>query len=170
MNKILFLDIDGVLCSLRSQYAFGERLLMEAWDITCCQIIRRLCIANGYGIVVSSVWRRHEATRYYLAMYGLIDLVHDDWRTPRLKGIRGKEVKDWLNKHPKTKEYIIVDDDKDFYKYQQKRLVHVDDNYNGFSVANADRADELMGGKLRWYMFKRKNRDRRTFTFDAVIG
>lgn len=172
IKKVIFLDIDGVLCTLRAQYAYGERLLMESWDITCCQMIRRLCAANGYGIVVSSVWRRHESTRLYLSMYGLIDYVHEDWRTPLIKGnrFRGIEVREWLQKHPKVQEYIIVDDDQDFFKYQHKRLIFVDDNYNGFSVSNFEKADKLMGGKFHDYMLRRKKRDRRTFNFDKIVG
>jgi len=35
MSKVVFLDIDGVVCTLRSHYAFGDKGgLMEAWDIT----------------------------------------------------------------------------------------------------------------------------------------
>ena len=51
--NILFLDIDGVVCTVRSHFAFGEGLLMSAWDITCCQMIRRLCEKYNCQIVVT---------------------------------------------------------------------------------------------------------------------
>lgn len=168
--KIMFLDIDGVLCTLRSQYAYGERLLMEAWDITCCQMIRRLCAANGYKIVISSTWRNDSKVRVYCAVYGLIDYLCDDWKTPRGAGIRGLEVQAWIKSQKEDVEYVIVDDDKDFLEEQINRLVYVDDNYNGFSVKNFDKADELMGNKFREYMLRRNDDDRQSITVDNVIG
>jgi hypothetical protein len=150
--NIMFLDIDGVVCTLRSQYAYGERVLMEAWDITCCQMLRRLCEANDYKIVCSSTWRNNRRTGAYFATFGLIQLLHKDWRTPFLTGIRGNEIKKWLDDHSNTKNYVIIDDDKDFLEEQKIRLIHVDDNYNGFSVKNFDEADKLMGGNYMSYI------------------
>lgn len=172
--KILFLDIDGVVCTLRSQFAYGERLLMESWDITCCQMIRRLCAANGYQIVCSSTWRKHERTRMYFAVYGLVDYLHEDWRTPlkvdyEQEQRRGTEIQAWLDNHKDTEAYIILDDDSDMLDHQKEFFVCTDSR-EGFGSRHFEKADEIMGGKFHEYVFKRKNRDRRMFNFDEVVG
>ena len=57
-DKIVFLDIDGVLCTPKSHPAFDTRNgLIESWDLTAVQLIRRLCIDANAKIVVTSVWR-----------------------------------------------------------------------------------------------------------------
>lgn len=90
MPRIMFLDIDGVLCTMRSHFAFGDKKgLWMAWDITVCQMIRQLCEDFNLKIVISSCWRtknRVEALRSHLAVYGLIEHLY-----------RGKgERKDWF--------------------------------------------------------------------------
>lgn len=146
--KIMFLDIDGVVCTLRSQYAYGDGLLMQAWDITACQMIRRLCIANGYQIVCSSTWRNHNHTKTYFAVYGLIELLHDDWKTPREPSIRGNEIALWMTEHTPVDEYVIIDDDSDMTNEQMDRLVLVN-SHEGFSADNFEWTDKLMGGGYR---------------------
>lgn len=168
--KIMFMDIDGVVCTLRSQFAYGERMLMEAWSVDSCQMIRRLCAANEYQIVCSSIWRKHERTRLYFAVYGLIDYLHEDWRTTLSRGAcRGWEIQEWLNTHEGVSEYIILDDDKDTLEDQMPRLICTD-SYEGFGARDFEKADTLMGGKFHDYVLKRKDRDRRMFNFDEVVG
>ncbi len=165
--KILFLDIDGVLCTLRSHFAYGDKGgLMSAWDITCCQMIRRLCKKYNYKIVISSTWRnstgRIKVLDYYLAMYGLIDYCYkypdmvtgaerlkleDEWKTPNSERIpgktRGTEIKMWLDKHPEVTKYIIVDDDVDMLDEQKPYLIKTDTD-EGFGSDNMMQAMKVM--------------------------
>ena len=100
--NVIFLDIDGVICTLRSHLAFGDGLLMDSWDITVCQMIARLCEKNDCKLVISSTWRKGPKCKVYLAVYGLINFLYGtkervssldkenkDWRTPILGGKRG---------------------------------------------------------------------------------
>lgn len=157
--RVIFLDIDGVVCTMRSHLAFGDKGgLMQAWDVTCCQMIRRLCSKNGFRIVISSSWRnspdRLKLLDYYLALYGLIDhcykypnmitgskrtKVDQEWKTPRFSYVKGKtrglEIQDWLKRHPNVKEYLILDDDSDFL-HKQKPFHIKTDTDEGFSSKN----------------------------------
>ena len=146
-DKIIFLDIDGVLNTIRSQIAFGDKGgLSSAWDITGCQMLRTFCQVYDYKIVISSTWRKHTSVSLYLSMYGLVSHVYgnipslfqsgsDDWRTPCLDTDRGGEVKSWLSKHPDVKHYIIMDDDDDFLDEQKQFLVQTNSE-DGISFRN----------------------------------
>lgn len=157
--RILFFDIDGVVCTLRSHLAFGDKGgLMQAWDVTCCQMIRRICAKNNFKIVISSSWRnsvgRLKVLDYYIALYGLIDHcykfpdritgsereeVDNEWKTPRLGYVKGKtrglEIQDWLSRHPEVTEYLIIDDDSDFLDEQKPFHIKTDSD-EGFSSKN----------------------------------
>lgn len=164
---IIFLDIDGVLCTLRSHFAFGDKGgLMSAWDITVCQMIRRLCKNNNCKIVISSTWRtsRFNILDYYLAMYGLIEHVYNypdqvtgaqrleldsHWKTPRLSHVdgqtRGLEIESWMKSHPEFKNYLIIDDDSDMLEYQKPFFIKTD-SMEGFSSQNYIDCEELLKG------------------------
>ncbi len=157
--NIIFLDIDGVVCTLRSHFAFEHGLLMEAWDITVCQMIARLCEKYDCKIVVSSVWRKNKHCEMYLAVYGLVshiygskerynssDKKNEDWKTKILNGIRGDEVKEWLDRHSEVDKYVILDDDSDFLE-EQKPFLILTDGYEGFSARNYIAADKILKGE-----------------------
>jgi len=166
MPRIMFLDIDGVLCTMRSQFAFGDnRGLMSAWDITCCQMIRSLCEKLNFKIVISSVWKNQNTVhqlRSHLGVYGLVEDLYEgkgernkwfygseensyEWRTKKLKYDpekdgehirRGLEIQEWLNRHPLISDYIIIDDDSDMLKSQLSHFIHIKDGAEGFSSDN----------------------------------
>lgn len=160
MSRIMFLDIDGVVCTMRSHLAFGDkRGLMEAWDITVCQMIRQLCEDFGFKIVISSCWRsqnRVEKLRSHLCVYGLIEHLYEgkgerkkwfygqekqswEWRTKYLYDKnknhmkRGYEIKEWLKRHPFVSDYIIVDDDSDMLDKQMNHFYKTD-SQEGFGA------------------------------------
>jgi len=170
MSKVVFLDIDGVVCTLRSHYAFGNKGgLMEAWDITSCQLIRRLCEKHNYEIVISSTWRnKPENVRLYLATYGLIDHLYGEafpdvvdgsrkfeWVTPHKRNIpfpdgcdrllRGHEIQHWLDNHKDVAEFIIIDDDSDMLENQLPRFIHTD-GMDGFGSKDYQKFEELAKG------------------------
>lgn len=109
MPRIMFLDIDGVLCTMRSEFAFGDdKGLMMSWDITVCQMIRVLCEKFGFKIVISSTWRSQNTTerlRSHLAVYGLIGHLYHK-KGERKKWFYGKEEKsfEWRTKWIRAKE------------------------------------------------------------------
>ena len=83
--------------------------------------------------------------------YGMWHYMHKDWYTPINKhgSIRGKDVSQWLKAHPKVTDYVIIDDDQDFYKNQIRRFIHVKDNMNGFGAHEYIAVDKWFGRKRR---------------------
>ena len=55
VKNIIFLDIDEVICTFHSRFAYGN---MNALDPSCCMILLRLCEKTNSKIVVHSSWRR----------------------------------------------------------------------------------------------------------------
>ena len=123
--KVLFLDIDGVLNSTRTAAAFGgyphklDELPM--FDLVAVGLIQRLC-SNGVQVVLSSAWRlTHEPAEVAKALgLPIID------RTPSLIGPRGREIAEWLSRHPEVECFAIVDDDSDMLAEQLPRFVRTD--------------------------------------------
>lgn len=146
-TKILFLDIDGVVCTLKSHFAYGNNKCIKMWDPTCCEMIKRLCIANDYKIVCTSTWRFDPKIMSYFKKYDLFDLLHNDWRTGADRDTRGKEIEAWLKNNENTSEYIIIDDDSDMLPEQLDRLITTKFK-DGFSADNFTKANELMGGNF----------------------
>lgn len=127
--KILFLDIDGVLNSRRSQMAFGgyphDFSDMSMFDPVAVALIRRLCRVTQCSAVLSSDWR-YTTTAHAAA--NALDIPIMD-ATPRLNGTRGMEINAWLADHPEVTRYAIVDDIAQFLPEQQRFFVKTDDAF-----------------------------------------
>ena len=145
-TKVLFLDIDGVLCTFRAHFAYGRGLLLKVWDPTSCQLIHRLCEKFDLKIVVSSNWKNDPELPEYLHKYDLSSFLHPDSKIPTVltATLRGQEVKAWLDKHPEVIEYIIVDDDSDFLEDQMSRLI-LTENAEGFGAKDYQKMEGLLG-------------------------
>lgn len=112
--KILFLDIDGVLNSERSSFAFNgyphdfSAHDMALFDHVAVALVRKLCAVTGCVIVLSSTWRLNFTAAQAAEA---LDLPIID-RTPDLGSYdtRSSEVSAWLAEHPEVTSYAIVDD------------------------------------------------------------
>ena len=125
---ILFLDIDGVLNSNRTAYAFGGfpspsniANTTHRFDWVAVAMIHQL-VAKGVEIVLSSTWRLQPPDRLAALTtalgFPLLDV------TPYYPdAIRGVEIQQWLDAHPQYTVWAIVDDDADMLPSQQGRLV-----------------------------------------------
>jgi len=126
-SKILFLDVDGVLNSVRSCYALGGfphstgKDDLPLFDNVALGFIRRLVKETGCEIVLSSTWR---LTEPYLQFGNDLKLPVMD-RTPCLNKARGHEIQHWLDNNPWAK-YAIVDDDSDMLPEQMPYFVKTD--------------------------------------------
>lgn len=138
--KVLFLDIDGVLNSRRSQMAFGayphDFSNMQQFDLVAVGLIRRLCRVTDCSVVLSSDWRYY--TTAHLAANAL-DLPIMDV-TPQLNGTRGLEINAWLSAHPEVTRFAIVDDISQFMDSQRPFFVQTDD---AFGLTLRDYSDLL---------------------------
>lgn len=126
-KKIVFLDIDGCLCTSRSHAAHGTGKMMLEWDRTGVALIKKICKLTGAKIVISSTWRHnhhHNDLFPALKKHKLWDLLYsdplttEDWRTPNLREGRGAEIMNWLGEHGQIGEkFVIIDDVNVFSKF-----------------------------------------------------
>lgn len=54
MNKIVFLDFDGVITTLKSNWTIDNEKV---------ELVKQICDATGAKIVISSSWRRYTVDR-----------------------------------------------------------------------------------------------------------
>ena len=148
-DKIIFLDIDGVILSVRSAAAFGgypwrvRKEDLKLFDPIAVGLIRRACKERGAKIVLSSVWR---FTVGYKLLAERLDLPMIDSTPLNHSGeSRGGEIKKWLEQHPGVKTYAIVDDDTDMLNEQIPFFVDVDSK-NGFSWNNYEKLMVILKG------------------------
>lgn len=111
---------------------------------------------TGAVVVVSSTWRMHDDCRDLLAAASLTRL-HDDWATPTgrqmvgsiiLGRTRGSEIQDWLDRHPETEAYAIIDDDSDILGHQRPFFVETE-FMTGIGPDHVERLVEVLGAQLR---------------------
>lgn len=135
--KVLFLDIDGVLNSERSAWAFGgfphgfDPANMAKFDHVAIALIRKVCEETECSVVLSSTWRLLHSVHECANGLGLP--IFD--KTPGGGGNRGKQIQEWLDEHPEVTEYAIVDDDSDMLDSQRGRFVRTNVK-EGLSLAN----------------------------------
>lgn len=63
--RIIFLDIDGVLTSLRTCTTLDGGGLWTEFDPVGVAIIKRLCENHNYKIVISSTWKWENTERLH---------------------------------------------------------------------------------------------------------
>jgi len=124
--KVIFLDIDGVLTSVRTGW-FNM-------DIYAVNFLRWACKKSGAKIVISSTWRYNHGEDFWKPIFE--EHLHEDFKTPDLtvkqasglytSKIRGDEIKAWLDAHPEITYYVIIDDDADMLKAQEQYLIQTD--------------------------------------------
>ena len=145
MEKVLFLDIDGVLNSARTAYAFGGYphlpSQVDRFDLVAVALIRKVCTEVGARICLSSTWRLGRDWKELRGHLGL-PITH---RTPRLDGARrGEEIKAWMDAYNRTIEkWAIVDDDADMLPEQLHHFVQTCPR-NGFTFENYERLKDLL--------------------------
>lgn len=109
MDKIIFLDIDGVLSNINTKnlVAMGGSPFLGL-DPNLLQIFLDLIARVDAKIVLSTSWRDSKDLLAELKNNG-INFVG---KTPRFgtQPERGLEIKDYLDKHQEIKRYAIIDD------------------------------------------------------------
>ncbi len=126
INKVIFLDIDGVLnvyCEGRDEYGCTFH---KHFEDNLSWIIKQ----TKAKIVISSTWRFSglEILKEMWDKRGLpgevIDITPD---SNNLK--RGDEIQHWLDNN-KVINYVIVDDDNDMLDIQKNNFVQTSGNYD----------------------------------------
>ena len=105
--KIIFLDIDGVLNAIEYQMSTTEEPPLI--DRSRLVILKEIIDKSDAKVVLSSSWKKAWFPKCTFDMVfreaGII--VHDT--TPSI-GKKRDEISAWLNKHPETKSFAIIDD------------------------------------------------------------
>ena len=142
--KVIFLDFDGVITIPPKWYLNAGKI---KW-------IKKIVDETDAKIVVSSSWRmdsveetidkmigRPKRCPRNKMLYWLIDNLYDVTHTH--KGLRGQEIKDWLNERNDIENYVIIDDDGDFLDEQLYHFVQT--NYeDGITETEAIRAIKVL--------------------------
>lgn len=152
MNKIIFLDIDGVLnsasyqmllvqndCAIEDQYG-------HLFDPECVKQLGRVIEHTGARIVISSDWKDT------LGLDGLREM----WKNRNLPGAvidvtptfsphRGDEIERWLENATEVGSYAIIDDmpETNFNPDQLPHFVRTD-GYQGITQKTAGRVIKIL--------------------------
>ncbi len=116
--KVIFLDVDGVLnCEETFKHHTNSIIGIDPF---MGLLVNRIILATGAQVVLSSSWRgspENEAIVERAIGVKLLDRTkHLDIR------VRGKEIEEWLLRHPEVTRYAILDDDADMLKRQLKNF------------------------------------------------
>ncbi len=134
--KLLFLDIDGVLNSLRSEVVNGKEKSVENIDDISLGLVQKVVKKSGCIVVLSSNWR---FTHYLLDLGRRLDLPIIYQTPSREDNDRQKEIEDFINSFGKIDAYAVLDD----LPLDMKNLVKVDGE-NGISYDNYKQLIELL--------------------------
>lgn len=125
-KKIIFLDIDGVLRTHKSDLEWSNKLTTpifkgvdRLFDKTLVDNLNEVIYLTGAKIVITSNWRIYlsleELQRIFKErgvigeVFGKTGLGHLKGGSPIPIGNRGLEIQDWLDRNP-VKKFIIIDD------------------------------------------------------------
>lgn len=168
--KIIFLDMDGVLCTYRASQAVRETGMMTYLDPIAVKLVERLVVDNSAKIVISSTWRRFKNRKEMEEVFKcagssiIADAFHETWCTPE-NSSRGFEINTWLTmateqRGESIEKYVILDDHDDFMAEQQEFFVQCD-QYDGIGFRQYIRAQSLLEGKIiggsRYELVNRSN-------------
>ncbi len=116
--KVIFLDIDGVLNSVK--YDREKEDVNASIDETRLFILKELVDKSGAFIVLSSTWRKHwdkergaidKTGEYMVKCFEKAGLDIYDRTVDISYTKRSEEIKIWLSEHPGTESFVIFDDE-----------------------------------------------------------
>lgn len=155
MSKIIFLDFDGVITTLKSNWNLDKEKM---------ELVKRICDATRAKIVISSSWRRYtleqtlelittkqieKGFQSFLYPEDVMDI------TSRMYGFkygnkethyglcRGVEIDRWLWEHQDVTNYVILDDDPDMLLSQKKHFIKIH-ALRGISKRDVKRAINIL--------------------------
>lgn len=158
MNKIIFVDVDGVLNTTRTARRLNCCNKFDFVDARKILRLREIVERTGAKLVLSSTWRLGaELDAFYLEREALRELVAEFQRlrcplwfdvTPYLPSAkRWQEINAWLILHPDIEEFIVLDDwGEDEFRPMMDRLVKCDPR-KGLNKERMEQAIQLLGEK-----------------------
>lgn len=137
--KVIFLDIDGVLCCARSCVAHGgypaagNPVSWGKFDEVAIKLLQEAMRKTGAIVVLSSSWRSTvnlEALQWRLGIR-----IESVTREGTEAEPRGAQIHDWLIRHSGVESYAILDDDEDMLPDQMPHLC-LTSKRNGFLLGH----------------------------------
>jgi hypothetical protein len=119
--KVLFLDIDGVVnCATTTQRHRG----FIGIDPYMAFLVGKLVMETGVKVVLSSSWRNspdgiEEVESQVVKLFDMTETLGRPVGTSIEYCERGREIKEWLDRHPQVVRYAILDDNNDMLPEQQ---------------------------------------------------
>lgn len=157
-DKVIFLDVDGVLNSLPFVRSVkGRESLLSHLDPRAVRVFADLVHATGAEVVLSSSWRIIVSLQQMAAWLRergftgrLIGATPHDVPAPagRFSCPRGLEIQQWLDVHgTAVTSFVILDDESDM-AHLEHRLVKTDMNV-GLTAEDSARAIEVLQRPVR---------------------
>lgn len=154
MVDIILLDIDGVLNDhIADPVAMSSTILSR-----CVDQLNRILDKTQARVVLVSAWRymtfgamtltgfEYLLRTHWIHVEGrLIDVARRDWEPEVRPTIeRGRQAREWLDRHPTAVRNVVAIDDEDFgYTEFGVPLVQTDGKI-GLTTKDADRAIEIL--------------------------
>lgn len=152
MNKIIFLDMDGVLNGDEDFIppGFNKQVSIHPIGMKKVHLLRRIIEETGAKVVISSCWRHSWSIDQFNAVFSVFSYWLDGWiigKTPSLGyGVtRGYEINAWIKTNNFTGKFVILDDDSDMEPYMDY-LVQTNGEI-GLTEADAEKAIRLLNGE-----------------------
>lgn len=117
MNKILFLDIDGVLLPGRAYMLPNQtnNPYVTVFDPCAVSMLNDALRKQKRKIVVHSSWVKHwtkdEIFKHLVEQGVNGDYFHEDWYTDPYFHWRYDRVRDWMSRHKEVTDWVVVDDE-----------------------------------------------------------
>jgi hypothetical protein len=108
-QRVIFLDIDGVLAPIRRWDRYGDL------NPACIQVLNEIVARGQADVVVSSTWRHGKTVaelQAILESQGFTGCVRDMTPTGTSGAERGEEIAGWVAEHD-VSGYVIIDDHVD---------------------------------------------------------
>jgi hypothetical protein len=152
--KVIFLDIDGVICNQNCWKKREASDMHHVFDEDCVTLLNQICLSTDAKIVISSTWRRgirlKKMRKIFIARGFKYPARIIDY-TPCLNTIRGLEIREWIMNYRrndgknfrKLDNYVIIDDDCDML-YEQKDNFVKTDTYLGLQPEDVAKAIEIL--------------------------
>lgn len=160
-NKIIFLDIDGVLNSDKyweeiKPYEDKLTEMQREIDSECLNNLKKIVNETKAKIVVTSSWknttRKFREFKKYMFENGLS--IYDTIQNSPEGGInRGAEIRQWLEEHKdEVDNFIIVDDDifPDYNELEEKLIKTDFYNAKGLEIKHVKKAVSMLGKYIEY--------------------
>jgi hypothetical protein len=160
ITKVIFLDLDGTLSTLRTAFSTGR---YWAFDPISVATLNHICDFSGAKIVFTSTravmygsdngYTDPNEEMYYSNNFSVIkslcekaglDIshIHPVWSCNTNQLSRDKHVNDFLERHPQITHWAIIDDEPS--QFVDKEHVVASDFENGISISNFEEICSLL--------------------------